>query len=40
MEAGHSGASGRFRRLKEVAMAYTFVLAVSDRKCKDSAEPV
>lgn len=31
MEAGHGGASGRFERLKEVALVYAFALGISER---------
>jgi oligopeptidase B len=31
MGAGHGGASGRFERLKEVALVYAFALGVSEK---------
>jgi len=32
MEAGHGGASGRFRRLNETALSYSFMLDQLDWK--------
>ena len=32
MEAGHSGASGRFRKYKEAALEYAFILDLADIK--------
>ena len=32
MDAGHSGKSGRFRRYKEYALEYAFLLDLSWRK--------
>lgn len=31
MEAGHGGASGRFKRFKEIALEYAFILTLADR---------
>jgi oligopeptidase B len=34
MEAGHGGASGRYDRLKEVALAYAFALMIAGRRAE------
>ena len=34
MEAGHGGASGRFRRFKETAMEYAFLIDLADKQIK------
>jgi oligopeptidase B len=31
MDTGHGGASGRFKRLREVAMEYTFILDLAGK---------
>ena len=31
MDVGHGGASGRFERLKEVALEYTFLLDLENK---------
>jgi len=35
MDTGHGGASGRFRRYKEVAMEYAYLLDLADKVDKD-----
>jgi oligopeptidase B len=42
MGAGHMGASGRFDRLKEVALAYAFAIkvALADAAQARSATPI
>jgi oligopeptidase B len=32
MEVGHGGASGRFKRFKEVALSYAFLLDLENQK--------
>ena len=32
MDAGHGGASGRFDRLKEVALSYAFAIGITERQ--------
>jgi oligopeptidase B len=38
MDAGHGGASGRFDRLKEVALAYAFALMITGKMQADEGE--
>ncbi|MYH27828.1 MAG: S9 family peptidase [Acidobacteria bacterium] len=37
MDAGHGGASGRFRQYRETALQYAFLLDLADRADRDSA---
>ncbi|MBV8512559.1 MAG: hypothetical protein JO289_20560, partial [Xanthobacteraceae bacterium] len=39
MGAGHMGASGRFDRLKEIALAYAFAIKVAQADAAQASSP-